>query len=189
MSLTTPPKQPTEPTPPTQSTEPTQPTQTTEPIQPTPSTQPAPSSSTELRRPPLAARRTGYLVSVLVNVLMLFGVNVWPGWEAVPFLTADMTLVIGLVNASIIVGIVANVVYLVRDSRWVRAIGDIATNSVGLAAMVRLYQVSPFDFSGSTFEWIRVVQILLFVGIAGALIGIIVAIVSLVRSAMDAARD
>ena len=63
------------------------------------------------------------------------------------------------------------------------------SDSVGLAAMVRLYQVSPFDFSGSAFEWIRVVQVLLFVGIAGAIIGIIVAIVSLVRSAMDASRD
>lgn len=134
------------------------------------------------KRPAVGARRTGYAISIVVNAMMLFAANVWPGWEAVPFLTADTALVMGLVNASLVVGLVVNVVYLFRDPRWVRALGDLLTTSVGLAAMVRIWQVSPFDFGDSDFEWIRVVQILLFVGIVGSIIGIVTAIVSLVRS-------
>ena len=54
------------------------------------------------RRPPVAARRAGYVVSVLVNIALLYVVNGWPGWEAVPFLTQDTQQVMGLVNASIV---------------------------------------------------------------------------------------
>lgn len=134
------------------------------------------------KRQTVAARRTGYAIAIVVNAMVLFAANVWPGWEAVPFLTSDAALVMGLVNASLIVSLVVNVVYLFRDPRWVRALGDLLTTSVGLAAMVRIWQVSPFDFGDSEFEWIRVVQILLFVGIVGSVIGIVTAIVSLVRS-------
>lgn len=137
------------------------------------------------KRPNVAARRTGYAISVVVNAMVLFAANVWPGWEAVPFLTADTALVMGLVNASIIVSLVVNVVYLIHDPRWVRALGDLLTTSVGLAAMVRIWQVSPFDF-GESDVWMNVVQVLLFVGIAGSIIGIIAALVSLVRSGRDA---
>ncbi|RYV50619.1 hypothetical protein [Pengzhenrongella frigida] len=137
---------------------------------------------TATKRQPLAVRRTGYLVSVLVNAVLLYAANVWPGWDAVPFLTSDMTLVIGLVNASIIVNLVANLVYLVRDPRWLRALGDLLTVSVGLAAMAAMWQVFPFDFSGSSFDWTLVARILLGVGIGGSIIGIVVAIVAFVRA-------
>lgn len=57
----------------------------------------------EARRPQVGARRIGYAVAVLVNVALLYTINAWPGWEAVPFLTEDLRLVTGLVNASIVV--------------------------------------------------------------------------------------
>ena len=60
------------------------------------------------KRPTVGARRVGYVVAVLVNAAMLYAVNRWPGWEVLPFLTADMVLVVGLVNASIAVNLAAN---------------------------------------------------------------------------------
>lgn len=134
------------------------------------------------QRHSLAVRRTGYLMSMLVNAVLLYAANVWPGWDAVPFLTSDMALVIGLVNASIIVNLVANLVYLLRDPRWLRALGDLLTVCVGLAAMVQIWRVFPFDFSGSSFDWTLVTRILLGVGIGGSIIGIVVAIVAFVRA-------
>ena len=131
------------------------------------------------RRPAVGARRAGYLVAVLVNAAMLYAVNVWPGWESVPFLTEGMRLVIGLVNLSIVVNLGANVVYLVRDPPWVRALGDILTTAVGLLAMIRMWQVFPFDFGNTSFDWTLVVRVLLGVGIVGSSIGIGVAAVSL----------
>ena len=134
------------------------------------------------RRPGVATRRFGYVVAVLVNAAVLYLANIWPGWEAVPFLTADTRLVIGLVNASLVVNLAANLVYLVRDPPWLKAVGDLLTTSVGLVAMLRIWQVFPFDFAGSRFDWELLVRILLGVGIIGSVIGIIVAAVSLVKS-------
>ena len=131
------------------------------------------------RRPAVGARRAGYLVAVLVNAAMLCAVNVWPGWEAVPFLTGGMRLVIGLINLSIVVNLGANVVYLLRDPPWLKALGDILTTAVGLVALVRIWQVFPFDFGDGSFDWTPVTRVLLGVGIIGSAIGIGVATVSL----------
>lgn len=136
------------------------------------------------RRPPVAARRAGYVIAALVNVGLLYAVNSWPGWESVGFLTGDTRLVLGLVNASIVVGVLANLVYLWRDPVWLKALGDVVTTSVGLAAAVRLWQVFPFDF-GTGFDWTQVVRVVLVVGIVGSAIGILVAASTLVRSAVD----
>lgn len=134
------------------------------------------------KRPTLAGRRVGYFIAVLVNAAMLYAVNAWPGWEAVPFLTGDTPQVTGAVNASIIVNLVANVLYLLHDPLWLKALGDILTTAVGMFAMVRIWQVFPFDFSSSSFDWALLTRILLGVGIVGSAIGIIAAFVSLVKA-------
>ena len=130
-------------------------------------------------RKPVGTRRFGYVVAVLVNAAMLYAVNRWPGWQEVPFLTADTELVLGLVNATIVVNLVANVIYLVRDPRWLTALGDLVTTAVGLAALVRIWKVFPLDVSD---RWELLVRTLLVVGIVGSAIGIVVAIVRFGRA-------
>ena len=138
--------------------------------------------TTAPRRPAVAARRAGYVVAVVVNAAILYAANVWPSWHALPFLTEDMSAVIGLVNASILVNLAANVVYVLADPRWFKALGDLFTTSVGLAALLRMWQVFPFDFSGTSFDWALVVRIALAVGIGGSIIAIVAALVSFVTS-------
>jgi hypothetical protein len=132
------------------------------------------------RRPSTAARRFGHAVAVVVNAAMLYAVNVWPGWDSLWFLTEDTTQVLGLVNATIVVGIVANAVYIAHDVGRLRALGDLVTTSIGLAAMVVIWQVFPFDFGEAGFDWELVVRIVLGVGIVGSAIAIIIHLVSLV---------
>lgn len=134
------------------------------------------------RRPGTAARRFGYLVAVLVNGGLLYAANVWPGWEAVPFLTSETHQVLGLVNASILVSAAVNLVYLVTDPRWLRALGDVVTTGVGIAALVRIRAVFPFTFTDTTLDWTLVANVLLVVGIVGSAIGIVAALVAFVRS-------
>jgi hypothetical protein len=131
------------------------------------------------RQPSVAARRFGYVVAVLVNATMLYLVNVWPGWDAVPFITDEMTAVLGLVNASILVGIAANLVYVVNDTKSVRGLGELITTAVGLVAMIRIWQVYPFDFAGYSFDWDVVVRVLLVLGMVGSVIGLVAKLVSL----------
>lgn len=138
---------------------------------------------TARRRPPKprpgpTARRFGYGVAAGVNAVLLYLLNARPGWDAAPLLTDDTTLVLAAVNASLAAGLVANLVYLVADPARLRAFGDAVTTSVGLYAMVRVWQVFPFDVSDG---WTTVLRVLLGVGIAGSGIAIVAAVVRLVR--------
>lgn len=132
-------------------------------------------------RPSAASRRVGYVVSAAVNAVLLYLVNVRPGWEAVPFLTPATVLVLPLVNASMVVSLVANLVYALYDRAWLKALGDVATTAVGLAALVKVWQVFPLALTDTTLPWETVARVLLAVGIVGSAIGILVAAVALIR--------
>ncbi|MCR6492501.1 hypothetical protein [Cellulomonas sp. P24] len=143
---------------------------------------------TTVRRPGPVARRFGYVVAIAVNAAILYAANVWPGWDAVPFLTSATDQVLGLVNASIVVSIVANVVYLMSDPRWLKALGDVATTAVGLAALVQIRAVFPFAFTHGRVDWDLVTNVVLVVAIVGSAIGIVAALVTFVRSVAAPAR-
>ncbi len=128
-----------------------------------------------------AARRSGYVGTILVNVALLFLINRWPGWAVLPFLTPDMWLVLPWINASLIAAAVVGAVCLLADPAWLRSLGSAVTGVFGLAATVRMWQVFPFDFGSSSFDWALLVRILLVLGIVGGAIGIVVALVGVVR--------
>ena len=133
-------------------------------------------------RPTVTTRRFGYLLAVLINALVLYAANVWPGWEAVPFLTADTVLVMGLVNASIIVNLAANAAYLITDPPWFKALGTVLTSIVGFVAAARIWQVFPFDFDGSAVDWSFLVRIVLGLAMVGSAIAAIVSVVAIAKS-------
>lgn len=139
-------------------------------------------TTTTTRRPTSAARRGGYTVAVLFDGALLVAVNRWPGWEAVPFLTRDTSMVTGLLNASLIVNLVANLVYLMRDPLWLKALGDMVTTTVGIFALLRIWNVFPFDFADGSFDWALVVRILLLVAVVGSVIGVVAALITFLRS-------
>jgi len=145
-------------------------------------------------RPPrrhrsIANRRGGYVGAILVNAILLYLINVWPGWAVLPFLTADMGVVLPWINASIVVSMGVNVVYLVADPRWLRALGSIVTGVVGLAATVRMWQVFPFNFTGGAVDWAPWLRIALILGMVGGVIGIVVAAVTFVRTVTHEVHD
>jgi hypothetical protein len=128
-----------------------------------------------------ASRRAGYGVAVVVNAAVLYAVNRWPGWSSLDFLTASTEQVLGIVNASIVASLVANLIYAVADPPRLKAFGDIVTTGIGLAAAVRIWQVFPFDFGDASFDWELLVRILIVVAIAASVIAIIAAATRLVR--------
>jgi hypothetical protein len=129
-------------------------------------------------RPKPASRRFGYTIAMTVNAVLLYLVNVSPGWDAVPFLTHDTTQVIGWVNASIVAGIIANALYL-TDQQWFRALGEIVVTAIGLVALGRLWQVFPFAFDDDGVPWRDVARWVLAIGMAGSVIGLVVNLVQL----------
>jgi hypothetical protein len=125
--------------------------------------------------------RGGNVGSALVNAAMLWGINIWPGWQVLPFLTSDMTRVLGIINASLTAGIVANLLFVVIRNRGIMALGNLVVLGIGLAAVLRLWEVFPFDFGDSWSGWPVVVRVMLGLGIAGSIIGALVEIVALFR--------
>jgi hypothetical protein len=130
------------------------------------------------RRPSAATRRAGYGLAIGFSAALLFVLNSWPGWQAIPFLTSGTDQVLGLVNLSLAAGIAANAVYLVYDSPRVKSLGDLVTTGIGLATAIRIWQVFPFSLSDG---WSTAVRIMLVVCIAGSGIALVVQIVSLAR--------
>jgi hypothetical protein len=131
------------------------------------------------KQPSAAARRTGYVFAILINAALLFAVNVWPEWDVVPFLSDEFTQVLALVNASMVVTLLVNVVYLFNDRRPVKQLLDIVSLAVTVVVGIRMWQVFPFDFGDQTFDWELLFRIAIVLGIVGVAIAIIVNIVSL----------
>lgn len=127
------------------------------------------------------ARRLGYLVALLCGVVMLYLVNVWPGWRVVPFLTEDFLKVLGLLNFSLGLGVALNVVYLVADPRRWKPAGDLLSTAVGGVVLIRFWQVFPFDFTAASVNWALLMRGLLVVAIVGCLVGLVVQFVTLMR--------
>ncbi|TIC87991.1 hypothetical protein E8D34_06780 [Nocardioides sp. GY 10113] len=135
-------------------------------------------------RPSPAARRFGYVVAVGANLVVLFLIHRWPGWDVVPFLSDGFTDVLPFVDASIVASIAANIVFLVRDTAALKAFGDLATTLVSLLALVRMWQVWPFDFAGVWGGWEPLTYLMLGVATFGTVVAAIVQAVTLVRLAV-----
>lgn len=127
-------------------------------------------------------RRVGYLIAAGVNAVLLWIVNVWPGWEAVPFLTPDAAEVIRLVNFSLVVGILTNVVYALWRAAWVKALGDVVTTSIALAVTIRTLQVFPFDFGDSGVDWALWARVALWFFIVVLSIAVIAQVVTFFKA-------
>lgn len=134
----------------------------------------------QARRPPAAARRLGYVVAAAINVAMLYVVNVWPGWQMLSFLTDDTRRVLGWVNLMLLANLVVNLVYLVDDRRWLKALGDLMTAVVGLASAIGFLRVFPFDFGASTFDATLLVRVVLIVAVIGTALALVVQFVVLI---------
>lgn len=126
-----------------------------------------------------ASRRAGY--AILVDSLLLFLVQVWPGWHALGILTPAAAAVVPWIDAAFIAGIVVNLLNLIFDRRLLKAVGDLVTTAIGLIAAIVVWDVFPFDFSAVGVGWEVLVRILLVVAIAGSAIAIVVSLVVIAR--------
>jgi len=127
------------------------------------------------------ARRWGYGIAALINLIVAWGVNIWPGWDAVPFLTSGMTQVLPLVNLSLLVGFLTNLAYLVADPPWFKALGNILTAGISIAVLVRTLRVFPFDFGDSAATWDPIMRGILIFLIVASTLGLAVQVVQFGR--------
>ncbi len=142
------------------------------------------------RRPSAGVRRVGYLAAIAANAVALWVVHrllVW-GWPG--FLTPAFEEVLPLVSASLIVSMLVNAGFVVRDQGRVKAFGDLLNAAFGVAVSLRMWTVFPFDFTGYGTDWTLAVRIALVVGIVATSIAVVVGLVKIIAGdpAVDGSR-
>ena len=142
----------------------------------------APGRASRPRATSSVGRRSGYIVSVVVNVVGLWVVNHLLSWGWPPFLTSAFEDLLPYVNASIIAGIVANVVWTLWDPDWLRHLGQIAVDVISFVAVVRTWQIFPFDLSGYWGGWETIGRVVLVLAGIGLVVDVLGRLVALVRA-------
>ena len=96
-----------------------------------------------------------------------------------PFLAGEARKV---VDISLIAGMITNEVCVLVGRPAVEVLGDLATLAIGLAVLVVFWQVFPFDFNDSAFDWTLLIRIVLGLAMLGTAIGLVMQVVVLFRS-------
>ena len=128
-----------------------------------------------------ATSRVGYMAAIAVNVVLLYIVNVFVNPDSVPFLTAEWSSVLWLIDLSLVAGIVANAIYLWYDAAWFKAIGDATLAGLTLVVAVQVLRVFPFDFTGYDFNWATTVRVVLICAVVGSAIAVLANLIQLTR--------
>ncbi|MDH4363662.1 MAG: hypothetical protein OEY70_06225, partial [Acidimicrobiia bacterium] len=103
------------------------------------------------------------------------------GWD-VPVLTADFGRVVPYIELSILVSLAANAAWLVLDPPWFRSLLQIAVNLAGLAPIVRMWQIFPFDLGADDRIWRLAIRALLVLAFAGTMVGTLAELARLARA-------
>ncbi|MDX8034897.1 hypothetical protein SK803_32170 [Lentzea sp. BCCO 10_0856] len=127
------------------------------------------------------ARRGRYLAGALADVTLLVLINVSPGWRAVPVLTEAAAAAVIVVDISLAIALVVNLLCLVRPRRPLTAVGDVVSTTAGLVALIRTVQVFPFAFADPTADWATIVRLTLVSIIVVVSIALLVQFVVLMR--------
>lgn len=122
-------------------------------------------------RAPVAARRFGYAIGLVANiVLIVITVNVvdW-GWPA--FITDDFESLTPIIVFSLVLSSAVNLTYFFHDPlRW-KAVGDAITAVAALAVVWRALDVFPLRFESGPWAGVtRVIMIVACVGLVASLI-------------------
>jgi hypothetical protein len=137
----------------------------------------APGTST-----PIGLRRFGYVVTILINVVVLYVANNIVAWGWFPWLTADFDEVLPYISIAILASIVVNAIYILYDDAWFKSICETISLVLSLIANVQLLRVFPFDFSAYQWNWDAIVRVVLILATIGMVAGIIAQVVTLLRT-------
>ncbi len=117
-------------------------------------------------------------MGAVANVIALWAVNIWPGLAsgAIPVRRHGQA---GLINTSLVVGIVISVAALAIERVWFGALGALATTLFSSVVEVRIWQLFPFDV---TEGWALMIRVLLALAIAGTIVAVVTHVRTLGRA-------
>jgi len=131
-------------------------------------------------------QKSEYFVAIIFNLIFLYIANNLLNWH-VYFITNAFNDVLWIINLSIIATIIGNALLLVYSPERFRHVIKIILNIFAFIAVYFVYEVFPFNFYNSFYNW--GVNILLILAMIGIVIATIVEIYLLVTGRPKLIRD
>lgn len=125
-------------------------------------------------------RRARYGSTVAVHGVLLWLVNVSPGWQSWDFLSAQFAEVVPVLNAFLVCGLGFNLAYLRSEGRLLHGLGDAASATLALMGMARLFVVFPFAVPSQ--RWDVPLRVALGLAMVGAFVGVVAGLGSVART-------
>lgn len=127
------------------------------------------------------SKKLEYLGAIVGNLVLLYIVNHLMKWH-IPFINEDFYKVLPYMNWSICVSIVANILYIFFNQKFIRLGTMPVLNIFSLLSVYMLFKVFPFDFKSVGMGILNQVgKILLGFVVLGVVIGIVVDWYKLIR--------
>ena len=131
---------------------------------------------------PTGAARVGYVLTIVINGILIYVVQNLVEWEWLPFLTEEFNDVVPVIVWSMVATIVVSTVYLFTSARGVRILGEFILAGFGFWATLQLYLVWPFDFSMyPNVEWDFIARLVLGLAVFGTGVALLANFVRLLR--------
>ncbi len=130
-----------------------------------------------------AARKFGYVVAIVVNLILMYVFNNLLRWDwrgfwgpsgvlTWPIITPRWADILWALNLSISVSIFSYVLLLVYDPLWLRRLAEIIRNLFGILVLYTLYAVFPFDLGYDMVD--KIVRWALLLAILGTVLGTVI---------------
>lgn len=113
-------------------------------------------------RMPSGARRFGYIITILINLALLYAANHLLEWN-VPYLTEDYNLCLWAINLSFGVTIFINFIFVVFDRRWFRSLMESINSVFSFISGFVFYRVFPLDLPEGIARWANTALVILLV--------------------------
>lgn len=113
-------------------------------------------------------RKVGYVVAAGVNLFALWVANQLLSWAWPPFLTGAFEELLPILTVSFVASAAVNLLWVVWEPAWFRHLAQAALDAIGVAVVVRTWQVFPFDLSSGWETAARVALVLAVVAIGVA---------------------
>jgi hypothetical protein len=123
-----------------------------------------------LERNVKSEQKSEYVFAIIFNLIFLYIVNNLLNWN-IYFITSTFNDVLWIINLSIIIAIIGNILLLLYSPESFRHLVKIILNIISFIAVYIVYTVFPFNFYNSFYDWIFSILLIL------ALIGIVIAII------------
>ena len=131
-------------------------------------------------------QKSEYFVAIIFNLIFLYIVNNLLNWH-VYFITNAFNDVLWIINLSIIATIIGNALLLLYSPERFRHVIKIVLNIFAFIATYFVYEVFPFNFYNSFYNW--GVNILLILAMIGIVIATIIEIYLLVTGRTKLIRN